>query len=67
MLFIISYAIETCIWNKLAILYLLIQLGEKDLFSTMEITETLIYMVSTVNIIMCVFLINKGIRILKSK
>lgn len=61
-LLIISVAIRTCYWNKLCILYLLIQLGEKHYFITIELYPEYIYAICIVNIIICTFLCYKGIK-----
>lgn len=60
---IISIAIETCYWNKLSILYLFIQLGEKSYFATIELYEEYIYMITIANIIISGFFVWKGISI----
>lgn len=60
---IISFAIETCKWNKLAILYLLMQLWEKDYFFTIELYKEYIYLICIINIIVCTFFVLKGITI----
>lgn len=64
---IISFAIETCKWNKLAILYLLMQLWEKDYFFTIELYKEYIYLICMINIIVCTFFVFKGITILFRK
>lgn len=65
---IISFAIETCYWNKLACLYLAINLYEKFYFANNEFETYVYYIVSSINILVCVFLCYKGIRqITKSK
>ena len=61
---IISYATETCCWNKLAILYLFIQLVEKSYFSTIELYPEYIYLICIINIIISAFFVWKGLRIL---
>ena len=58
-----SIAIRTCKWNKLAILYLAFNLYEKHYFATHQFeSENGYYLVSTINIAICVFLVFKGIR-----
>lgn len=64
---IISIAIETCYWNKLAILYLLIQLGEKEYFSTVELYEETICIIAAINILVCGFFVWRGIDILRKQ
>lgn len=61
---IISIAIETCLWNKLACVYLGIVLLQKH-FLDFEIEETTICVICTLNIIICAFLLWKGFRMLK--
>lgn len=57
---IVSYAIETCKWHKLAILYLAFNLAEKQYFASAEINTTTILVVCTANITLCTFLVCKG-------
>ena len=63
LLAVLSIAIRTCKWNKLALLYLAFQLWEKEYFMTIELYVEQIYVVVVVNIAICVFFIYKGIRI----
>lgn len=60
---IISIAIETCIYNKLACIYLGLNLIEKSYFD-FELEPTYIYLICFANIIVAVYLTYKGIRIL---
>lgn len=66
-MFIMSIAIQACIWNKTAILYLGAQLAEKSYFATIELDEEIVYLVVIINILICVFFCYKGIRILIRK
>ena len=59
---ILSYAINACKWNKLALLYLSIQLCEKEYFLTIELDEFVIYAICTINITVCSYLIYKGTK-----
>lgn len=60
---IISIAVRTCIWNKLAIVYLSANLYEKSYFATHQWdNENGYYIVIALNIIICLFLVFKGIR-----
>lgn len=59
---ILSYAINACKWNKLALLYLAIQLYEKEYFLTIELDAFVIYIICVVNMIICSYLIYKGIK-----
>lgn len=56
---IISIAIETCVYNKMACAYLGINLYEKSLFD-FELEPTYIYMICIVNIIITAWLVYKG-------
>lgn len=58
---ILSYSINACKWNKLALLYLAIQLYEKEYFLTIELDAFVIYIICVVNMLVCSFLIYKGI------
>lgn len=58
---IISFAIETCYWNKLAIIYLAIHLWEKSYLSSIELESDTIYIIATINIVISGILIYKGI------
>ena len=57
---ILSYSINACKWNKLALLYLAIQLYEKEYFLTIELDAFVIYIICVVNMLVCSFLIYKG-------
>ena len=58
---VISIATNTCIYNKLACLYLGINLLEK-LYFNFELEPTYIYIICITNIIVSSYLIYKGIR-----
>ena len=60
----ISVAIETCYWNKLAIIYLCINLYERSYFATTEISEEAALLFAILNIITSGFLAFKGIYLL---
>jgi hypothetical protein len=60
---IISVAIETCIYNKLACGYLGVNLAEKSYFD-FELEPTTIYIICLANIIVAGYLTIKGIKIL---
>ena len=62
-LVIISIAIETCIYNKLACGYLGVNLMEKSYFD-FELEPTAIYIICLANIIVAGYLTHKGIKIL---
>lgn len=63
---IISVAIETCIFNKLACGYLGINLAEKSYFD-FELEPTTIYIICLANIIVAGYLTYQGIKILLTK
>lgn len=63
-LIILSVAVETCVWNKLSILYLCANLYEKQYF-TDEMTVFAITIVCLANIVVSAFLVYKGIKMLK--
>jgi len=63
---IISIAIETCYWNKLACFYLGINLAEKSYFD-FEIEPTTIYLICLANIIVAGYLTYRGLRIISRK
>ena len=62
-LVLISFAISTCIYNKLACCYLGINLAEKSYFD-FELEPTYIYIICLANIIVAGYLTYKGIKIL---
>lgn len=62
-LVIISFAVETCVYNKLACLYLLVNLIEKSYFD-FELEPTYIYVICLANIVVAGYLTYKGIKIL---
>ena len=60
---IITFAIRTCIYNKLATLYLFVNLLEKDLF-TFEMDVETIYLIVIFNIMISTVLVLKGLKLL---
>lgn len=65
---IISFAIQACKWNKLAIVYLSFQLYEKHYFANHQFENTNIYyVVIAINLILCAFFVVKGLQRLKRK
>ena len=66
-LVIISFAIETCIYNKLACGYLGVNLYEKSFFASHEYEITIYIAVCVVNILVCLYLVWKGIQILRKQ
>lgn len=63
----ISVAIETCVWNKICILYLSLQLMEKSYFIDVELYPEQIYIIVIANIIVSAYLVYKGFSILLKK
>ena len=63
---VLSVAIETCIFNKLACGYLGINLWEKS-YLDFELEPTYIYIICLANILVAVYLTIKGITILTRK
>jgi hypothetical protein len=59
---ILSIATETCIWNKLSIAYLCVNLYEKDFFANIELYEETIIAICLINIIISSLLIYKGTK-----
>lgn len=64
---IISYALNTCYWNKIAIVYLFLQLFEKNYFLTIELNEQTLYAIIITNIAVSALLTTKGMIILWKK
>ena len=65
-LLIMSIAVQTCFWNKISLLYLFLQLKEKEYLSSIELYPEYIYAICIANILICSFFCYKGIRILTS-
>ena len=65
-LVVLSYSIETCIFNKLACLFLGINLVEEAYFD-FELEPTAIYTICLANIVVAGYLTYKGLRILITK
>ena len=59
---VLSIAIQTCIYNKLACAYLAINLYEKSYFLTHEFENEIYYIISITNVLVCAFLCYKGIK-----
>ena len=62
LLTILAIAIETCIWNKLALLYLFIQLMEKGLLAHVMLDLCAYYIIVITNALISLALTLKGIR-----
>lgn len=64
---ILAIAIETCIWNKLALLYLFIQLIEKGLLNHVMLDLWVYYIIVITNALISLVLTLKGIRNVNSR
>ena len=64
-MFILSVAIETCYWNKLACLYLLIHIAFKIYIQDVELDESMVVILSTINVVVSGFLVYKGVKMVK--
>lgn len=62
LLTILAIAIETCIWNKIALLYLFIQLMEKGLLTHVMLDLWAYYIIVIANALISLVLTLKGIR-----
>lgn len=62
---IISSAIESCLWNRIAIIYLLLQLLFKQYIITVELYPEQVAAITTINMLACVWLCWKGLKMLK--
>lgn len=60
---ILSFAIRTCIYNKIAIAYAYLNLFEKDYFESVELYIDVIYIIVLINIIISALLSCKGISL----
>lgn len=59
---VLSIAFQTCVWNRLSILYLCVNLYEKDFFANIELYEETIIAICLINIIISSLLIYKGTK-----
>ena len=64
---ILSYAVETCVWNKIGIAYLAVQLAFKNYIADFELEPTYIYIICAANILVAGYMTYKGTRILLTK
>ena len=64
---VLSFAIKTCIYNKLAIIYLFVNLWEKSYFMTVELYIEQVYIIVIANIIISSFFVYKGIKMITNK
>lgn len=61
---IISIAIETCYWNKLAVVYLALQLLEKTIIYDYEFTPMYACVIALANMMVSGYLVYRGIKVL---
>ena len=66
-LLIMSIAVQTCFWNKISLLYLFLQLKEKEYLSSIELYPEYIYAICIVNIVVAGYLTLRGINIIMLK
>ena len=67
-LFVLSFGVEACVWNRACIAFLAVVLWQKDFFLEHTINETHFICIVLINIIIGVILVHKGLRIfIKSK
>ena len=64
---VFAFAFETCVANKLSIVYLCFNAWERDYFITIELYPEYIYAICTANIIVSGFLVYKGTNILRKR
>lgn len=61
---IISISVETCKWNRRAILYLALHLIFKSYIEDIELYTDTIIIICTINIIIASYLVFKGVKIM---
>ena len=61
---IVSFATETCRWNKYAVVFLILQILERNYFSSVELYIEYIYAIVVINILVSGFFVFKGIKII---
>ena len=59
----LSVSFETCVWNKVSEIYLLVYLRQQTYFPTIELYPEYIYAICIANILICGFFCFKGINI----
>ena len=63
---VLTFAIRTCIYNKLALLYLYANLIEKNYLSLVDLDTTLIYVICVFNIAISLIFVIKALILLKN-
>ena len=66
-LFVLSFGVEACVWNRACIVFLSLVLLQKDFFLEHTIDETYFAIVLIANSTIGVLLVFKGLKILLSK
>lgn len=67
LMFIVGFAVETCLHNKLASTYLLLQLIEKDYFAKVELYKETIYVIVIINVAISGYFAYKGMALLEQR
>ena len=58
---VLSISMETCVWNKLSIVYLAVNIFERDYFITVELYPEYVYVICVLNVLASGFLVYKGV------
>lgn len=58
---VLSISMETCVWNKLSIVYLAANIFERDYFITVELYPEYVYAICALNVFASGFLVYKGL------
>jgi len=64
---VLSVGVEACVWNRACIAFLAVVLWQKDFFLEHTVNETYFAIVLSANCIIGIFLVLKGICIIKLK
>lgn len=67
LLTVLCYAIRTCVWNKIAIAYLAIQIAEREYLQQVDLLAWQAITIATANVAICAFVIIKAIIIYSRK
>ena len=63
MITVLSIAAETCKWNKIACVYLILNLAVSDYAFSNELTADAIYVISYANAAVSLIIVYKGLKI----
>ena len=58
----LAVCFETCLYNRLSIVYLMLNLMQRRIFLNIEVTETTAIAVSLINIVCAMYLVYKGCK-----